>query len=41
MFCAGCTDVDDALSAARLPDGRLQLGVHIADVSAFVRQVGR
>jgi hypothetical protein len=30
--------VDDALSAQRLPDGRLQLGVHIADVSAFVRQ---
>lgn len=31
--------MDDALSARRLPDERLQLGVHIADVSAFVRQV--
>jgi DIS3-like exonuclease 1 len=33
----GCTDVDDALHARALPDGRLEVGVHIADVSRFVR----
>lgn len=36
---AGCTDVDDVLSARQLPNGSIEIGVHIADVSAFVRQV--
>ncbi|CAB9512608.1 DIS3-like exonuclease 2 [Seminavis robusta] len=29
-------DLDDALHIKELPDGRIELGVHIADVSAFV-----
>eukprot|EP00897_Mesotaenium_endlicherianum_P004923 jgi/Mesen1/4459/ME000227S03481 len=33
----GSKDVDDALSVRRLPDGLLEVGVHIADVSHFVR----
>jgi len=33
----GCTDIDDALSFHRLPNGHLQFGVHIADVTAFVK----
>lgn len=33
----GSTDVDDALSVKLLPDGLLSVGVHIADVSYFVR----
>jgi DIS3-like exonuclease 1 len=32
----GSEDIDDALSVVRLPGGRVELGVHIADVSAFV-----
>jgi len=32
----GSEDVDDALSAKLLPNGHVELGVHIADVSAFV-----
>lgn len=31
--------MDDALSVRRLPDGMLEVGVHIADVSHFVKQV--
>ena len=31
--------MDDALSARQLPDGKLEVGVHIADVSYFVKQV--
>ena len=31
-------DFDDAISLARLPDGNLEVGVHIADVSHFVRE---
>ena len=33
----GCRDIDDALHCIRLPNGNLQVGVHIADVSYFVR----
>ncbi len=38
----GCTDVDDALSVGPRADGRpgFEIGVHIADVSFFVRQGG-
>ncbi|XP_034291345.1 DIS3-like exonuclease 1 [Pantherophis guttatus] len=32
----GCEDVDDALSIRLLPNGNLELGVHIADVTHFV-----
>lgn len=32
----GCEDVDDALSVRLLPNGNLELGVHIADVTHFV-----
>lgn len=32
----GCEDVDDALSVRILPNGNLELGVHIADVTYFV-----
>lgn len=33
----GCVDIDDALHARRLPNGNFQVGVHIADVSHFVK----
>ena len=33
----GCTDIDDALHALKLPNGNFQVGVHIADVTHFVR----
>lgn len=33
----GCTDIDDALHARYLPSGAIEVGVHIADVTAFVR----
>ena len=32
----GCTDIDDALHAFRLPNGNYEVGVHIADVTYFV-----
>ena len=32
----GCTDIDDALHALGLPNGNIQVGVHIADVTHFV-----
>eukprot|EP00952_Eustigmatos_sp_NYUAD-ZCMA_P007826 32954-Eustigmatos_ZCMA.PRE.1 len=32
----GCKDIDDALHCVRLPNGNLQVGVHIADVTYFV-----
>lgn len=35
----GCEDVDDTLSVRTLPGGkRLELGVHIADVTHFVKE---
>uniref|UniRef100_A0A182JC98 Exosome complex exonuclease RRP44 n=1 Tax=Anopheles atroparvus TaxID=41427 RepID=A0A182JC98_ANOAO len=33
----GCTDIDDALHARRLPNGNIEVGVHIADVGHFIR----
>eukprot|EP00921_Rhytidocystis_pertsovi_P014655 GHVQ01023629.1.p1 GENE.GHVQ01023629.1~~GHVQ01023629.1.p1 ORF type:complete len:708 (+),score=95.68 GHVQ01023629.1:517-2640(+) len=33
----GCKDIDDALSAKVLPNGNFQIGVHIADVTHFVK----
>lgn len=33
----GCQDIDDALHASPLPNGNCQVGVHIADVSHFVK----
>ncbi|OAD03553.1 hypothetical protein MUCCIDRAFT_163112 [Mucor lusitanicus CBS 277.49] len=33
-----CQDIDDALSVKELPDGNIELGVHIADVSYFVKE---
>ena len=33
----GCQDIDDALHARQLPNGNLEIGVHIADVSSFVK----
>lgn len=32
----GCTDIDDALHYRRLNDDEIEIGVHIADVTAFV-----
>jgi len=32
----GCKDIDDALHCIRLPNGHLEAGVHIADVTYFV-----
>lgn len=32
----GCQDIDDAMSVRRLPNGNIELGVHIADVTYFV-----
>ncbi|KAG0315372.1 exosome catalytic subunit dis3 [Dissophora globulifera] len=33
----GCTDIDDALHVVGLPNGNYQVGVHIADVTHFVK----
>lgn len=33
----GCVDIDDALHARQLPNGNFSVGVHIADVSHFVK----
>ncbi|XP_011633997.1 exosome complex exonuclease RRP44 [Pogonomyrmex barbatus] len=33
----GCTDIDDALHCRSLPNGNFEVGVHIADVSHFIR----
>jgi hypothetical protein len=32
----GCKDIDDALHIRALPNGTLELGVHIADVTHFL-----
>ena len=32
-----CTDIDDALHARKLSCGKIEVGVHIADVSHFIR----
>lgn len=37
----GCTDVDDALHVRALPDGRVEVGVHIADVRCVHNPVNR
>ncbi|KAL0583139.1 hypothetical protein ABG067_006906 [Albugo candida] len=34
---AGCQDIDDAMSVSALSNGNIELGVHIADVSYFVK----
>eukprot|EP00040_Diaphanoeca_grandis_P015316 m.77993 g.77993 ORF g.77993 m.77993 type:complete len:1019 (+) comp25067_c0_seq1:139-3195(+) len=33
----GCTDIDDALHTRMLPNGNIEVGVHIADVTHFIR----
>ena len=33
----GCQDIDDALHAGRRPNGNYEVGVHIADVTNFVK----
>lgn len=33
----GCVDIDDALHAQKLPNGNFEVGVHIADVTHFVK----
>ncbi|KAI8575331.1 hypothetical protein K450DRAFT_262255 [Umbelopsis ramanniana AG] len=33
----GCTDIDDALHVRALPNGNFEVGVHIADVTYFVK----
>nr|XP_057914484.1 exosome complex exonuclease RRP44 [Doryrhamphus excisus] len=33
----GCTDIDDALHCRQLNNGNFEVGVHIADVSHFIR----
>ncbi|XP_065176538.1 exosome complex exonuclease RRP44-like [Sycon ciliatum] len=33
----GCTDIDDALHCIKLENGNFEVGVHIADVSHFIR----
>lgn len=34
----GCKDIDDALHARTLPNGNYEIGVHIADVTHFVKE---
>jgi exoribonuclease R len=34
----GCQDIDDTMHVCRLPNGQVEIGVHIADVTYFVPQ---
>lgn len=34
----GCTDIDDTLHCRLLPNGRLEVGVHIADVTLYIEK---
>eukprot|EP01059_Diplonema_ambulator_P013157 TRINITY_DN23674_c0_g1_i1.p1 TRINITY_DN23674_c0_g1~~TRINITY_DN23674_c0_g1_i1.p1 ORF type:complete len:1032 (+),score=254.51 TRINITY_DN23674_c0_g1_i1:41-3097(+) len=34
----GCKDIDDALHCEKLPNGNYEVGVHIADVTHFVKE---
>eukprot|EP00941_MAST-03F_sp_MAST-3F-sp1_P002934 g2934.t1 len=44
MICSidppGCQDIDDALSYRSLPNDGIEIGVHIADVSHFIKSNG-
>eukprot|EP00826_Nyctotherus_ovalis_P006484 TRINITY_DN11548_c0_g1_i10.p1 TRINITY_DN11548_c0_g1~~TRINITY_DN11548_c0_g1_i10.p1 ORF type:complete len:472 (+),score=116.11 TRINITY_DN11548_c0_g1_i10:95-1510(+) len=33
----GCKDIDDALHCRKLPNGNIEVGVHIADVSHYIK----
>jgi hypothetical protein len=33
-----CRDLDDALSIEKTPDGNFRVGVHIADVTSFIKK---
>jgi ribonuclease R len=37
LDCSGCKDMDDAVSIKKLPNGNYLLGVHIMDVSYYVK----
>lgn len=37
----GCRDIDDALHARLLSNGNVEVGVHIADVTHFLKPGGR
>jgi ribonuclease R len=34
----GCTDIDDALSIRKMPNGNWEIGVHIVDINYYLRQ---
>ncbi|CAM9581753.1 unnamed protein product, partial [Laminaria digitata] len=36
----GCQDIDDAMHVTRKPNGKLEIGVHIADVTRFLEADG-
>ena len=38
MDPVGCQDIDDTMHARRLKSGDIEVGVHIADVTHFVKQ---
>ena len=33
----GCKDIDDALHARDLPNGNVEVGIHIADVTYYMK----